>query len=45
MNFGGPINAEDIDSVHYNEFGYRIMNFFYPQLDYQKVTNDLTLVD
>lgn len=45
MNFGSPSTTDDIDTVYYNEFGHRIMNFFYPQLAYEKVNDDLALLD
>ncbi|MGN7479033.1 anti sigma factor C-terminal domain-containing protein [Solibacillus silvestris] len=45
MNFGKPFNAEYTENVHYNDFGYRTMNFYYPQMDYEKMNDDLALLD
>lgn len=45
FNFGGAFTEEHIHDVRYNELGQRIMNFFYPQLTYNEVNQDLSLLD
>lgn len=45
FHFGGAFMEDHIQDVQYNELGQRIMNFFYPQVTYNKVNQDLTLLD
>lgn len=40
--FGGAFSQEDVGGVHYDEQGQRLMTFFYPQLSYDRVTDDLS---
>lgn len=44
-NLGSAFMEEHIHDVHYNELGQRVMNFFYPQLAYSAVNQDLALLD
>lgn len=41
MQFGGAFTQEHIHYAHYNELGQRMMTFFYPQVQYDNVNNDL----
>jgi len=42
MHFGGAFTQENIHYTHYNELGQRMMTFFYPQIQYKSVNDDLT---
>lgn len=41
MHFGGAFSQEHIHYPHYNELGQRMMTFFYPQVQYENVNDDL----
>lgn len=42
--FTGAEKQEDIQNVYYNDNGQRIMTFFYPQIQYDEVNHDLSLL-
>lgn len=41
IHFSRAFKQYDIRYPHYNELGQRIMNFFYPQVQYESVNHDL----
>ena len=42
--FSGAVQQEDIKNNYYNDQGQPIMTFFYPQLQYDEVSDDLSLL-